>query len=73
MLDFVAILSAAQETARRANEARPDAPVRAEPERARGDGRFVLARQRLSLGLRRLADLVEPAPACRPTAVAPRR
>ena len=31
MLDFVAILSAAQETARLANEARPDAPLRPDP------------------------------------------
>ena len=73
MLDVVAIMSAAGETARRANEARPDAPVRAEPERARRDGRFAGSRQRLSLGLRRLADLIEPAPVCGATVVAPRR
>ena len=72
MLDFVAILSAAQETARLANEARPDAPLRPDPVATR-PARAFLARQRLSLTLRRLADLVEPAPKCRTPAIAQRR
>ena len=72
MLDFVAILSAAQETARLANEARPDAPLRPDPIAARPDRGF-MTRQRLSLTLRRLADQIEPAPECRTPAIAQRR
>lgn len=64
MHDFVAIISAAQETARFANEARPNAPVRPDTARAGIGGGFSLPRQRLSLGLRWLADLIEPAPRC---------
>lgn len=64
MYDFVAIVSAAQETSRRANEARPDSPVQPDPVRERGV-RTALLRQRLGAELRRLAELIEPVPECR--------
>lgn len=64
MHDFVAIVSAAQETARFANEARPNSPVRPDVVRERGV-RATLVRRLIGGELRRLAALIEPVPECR--------
>ena len=61
--DFVTYYLAPQRlTADLANSARPDAPTRPEPEPAQPGAKLVPVRQRLSVGLRRLADTVEPEP-----------
>lgn len=72
---YVAVAYAVRETARLVDRARADVPVRPRVGRERAAGErsrshLVLSRRRLSLGLRRLADLVEPTPRC-PTPALP--
>jgi hypothetical protein len=64
MLEFTAFLAAQQQTRDAAHSALPDAPVRPAPARARVMPQEIRLRQQISLALRRLADLVEPAPSC---------
>jgi hypothetical protein len=62
MIDFVAYLAAQEQTGIVAREALPDAPVVPTPEPVSRRAPYVRLRQRVSLTLRRLADLVEPLP-----------
>lgn len=60
MIDFAAHLSGPKLTAEIARSALPDAPVVPAPVSGGAATTAVLLRQRASLTLRRLADLVEP-------------
>ena len=62
MSDLVVFLAAQRLTSDLAYGARPDAPTRPETESAPLGAKLVPLRQRLSVGLRRLADAIEPAP-----------
>lgn len=62
MIEFAAYLAAQQLTNDAVREALPDAPVRAAGPRPRWSFRSLAWRQRISMTLRHLADLVEPMP-----------
>lgn len=69
MIEFSAYLAAQQVTRDAVREALPDAPVRAEHQMPRRAFPRLAVRQRLSLTLHRLADLIEPRPEpCQPVA-----
>lgn len=72
MLEIIASHHARELTEDLARSALPDSPVQAEPPVVARLSAATPARQRVSLLLRRLADLVEPAPSCG-AAVADRR
>lgn len=65
MIDFVAYLHAQERTADLAWSALPNAPEQPEPEHWRLRGRAIAVRLQISVVLRRLADRIEPSPACR--------
>ncbi len=69
MHDFVAHLAGPKVTAEIARSAMPDAPVVPDPVSGGATTTGVLLRQRISLGLRRLADLVEPSAGCAPVGI----
>ncbi len=69
MHDFVAHISGPKLTAEIARSALPDAPVIPDPVSGGAIASGVLLRQRVSLALRRLADVVEPPASCAPVGV----
>ena len=62
MNDFSTYLAAQHLTREAVNNARPDAPLRSDGEPAALRAGIVAARQGISLTLRRLADILQPAP-----------
>ncbi|MBA3417079.1 MAG: hypothetical protein H0U10_17810 [Chloroflexia bacterium] len=75
MLDLIALMESQEQTRSLARSARPESPVR--PDRAPAPPRFAAwataGRALASRSLRRLADLLEPAPGCSKPMAAERR